>query len=889
MTEQIYIGNFAKGLTNNRLPFNIDNDAFPFLYNFYTWRGRVRRKRGTALLGQLQIQVEAVATPTEPWEIQSGSLVVGDTNLITFFSLVSTSTIVPGSISFITTDDGQVYTEPSPPNGTLVGDMGGSGTINYATGAVNIIAGGNSPFTVSFSYYPGNPVMGLQDFDDESVVDLYPFLLAFDTKKSYMINQTTQTFYNVNYYKGTNIPFDWSGFDYQQFWTTNYSGALWATNGKVGFNFVDGTYTSGSGTANITFHFESNSADFTTLIVGDKLWFNEWDTGGSNINGLSGEVSDVMGAATGDYVVTFDTSVTVAGAGIAQLLTNTIPGQDGIKWYDGDPTAGTGIPTGTGLGWVNFSPPLTALAISIDNSPVDKYYLVGAVGIVPFKGRLIFFGPTIQSSTGAPIYLRDTALWSWDGTPYYTSPTPVNQLADQKAYYVDQTGLGGYLPAGIPQPIVTFASNEDVILVGFGGDGRKTRFISTSNDLQPFLFFNINSELPSSSTFSAIELDRGVLDIGQYGLALTDQQSCQRVDLEIPNEIFQIQAQNNGAQRVNAVRDFFREWIYFTYPYSTSQWKFPTQSLLFNYRDNTWAIQYENFTSQGLYRKRTKYSWKNIPFKPTWKEWREAWNSAATSVQFPSVVGGNPQGYVLIKGEGTGEGSSGTIKAITSTPNGLTRITSTNHCVTSANTYTNTGDYLYIQGCLGTTSINQQVVKVIATPDADTFDVDFIFPSGTYLGLGTYARLSQPLLKTKQFAPYWEQGRKTRLCVQKYLLDRTPNGQVIVNIYLSQDPNSAWNSTSLNTPPNSLIYSQIMYTCPESTNIGLTPMNTNLQMPTAATQFQIWHRFNTSLIGDSVQIGITLSDEQMRDFTLATSEISLHGIHLVVERSQQLA
>ena len=31
-------------------------------------------------------------------------------------------------------------------------------------------------------------------------------------------------------------------------------------------------------------------------------------------------------------------------------------------------------------------------------------------------------------------------------------------------------------------------------------------------------------------------------------------------------------------------------------------------------------------------------------------------------------------------------------------------------------------------------------------------------------------------------------------------------------------------------------------------------------------QEQIWHRMNTSLIGDTVQIGFTMSDDQMRAF-----------------------
>ena len=41
---------------------------------------------------------------------------------------------------------------------------------------------------------------------------------------------------------------------------------------------------------------------------------------------------------------------------------------------------------------------------------------------------------------------------------------------------------------------------------------------------------------------------------------------------------------------------------------------------------------------------------------------------------------------------------------------------------------------------------------------------------------------------------------------------------------------------------------------------------------------------NTSLIGDTVQIGITLSDAQMYDLVLATSEIALQAIVLSVSR-----
>lgn len=912
MPEQIYIGNFAKGLTTNRLPFVIDNDAFPTMYNFYSWRGRAKRKRGTIFLGQLEIQKQSVATATPPSAWQIGTIMTlngsgaGTVNLIsTFLGSSTTASITPGS--FTLSDGTNTFTDANH-DGTLQGTPAGSGTINYATGALSITGGAAAGLVVgTFSYFPGLPVMGLKDFDYISIPNLvnvttiYPFLLAFDTDYAYQLNQSSSSvfFYNVSYYKVTNNPVVWTGADYQLFWTANYQSALWSTNNKPGFNFKPLSNVLGVSVTQVSATRVNINITAHGLVVDDIVWINEvtgtiasgsGSTSNQNINSQTGKVTailsadqvqvDFLGVNYNTTLANFQAGATGSG-GIAQYLTSgVVANQDGIKWYDGDPTNATGLPTTTAVGWVNFAPPLTAASVSIDGDTAAKYYLVGALAIVPYKDRLIFFSPWIQTSTGSAIQLKDTAIWSWNGTPYYSSLTPVNETSDPKAYYVDQTGLGGYLSAGVAQPITTVTNNEDVLLVGFGGSGRKTRFVYTGNDLNPFLFFNINSELPSDSTFSAVVLDKGAIDIGAYGIAMTDQQSSQRIDLDIPDSVFQIASLNNGVQRVNAIRDFYKEWIYFSYPVNSSLWKFPTQTFLFNYRDNTWGIQYENFTSHGTYRAQNKKTWLTTGFS-SWNTWREPWNSGSSSALFPNIVAGNPQGYVVIKGQGTGEAVSGTIQALT-TNFGETQITSVDHCV-------RVGDYLFISGCLGTTSINGVIGCVRSVIDANNFVIDLPFPSGTYLGLGKFSRLSQPLLQTKQFNPYWDQGRQSRLSVQKYLMDYTANSQVTVNIYLSQDSDDVWNSPTLNVPPNSLIYSQLMYTCPESTNIGLTPANTNLQMPTANGQYQIWHRFNTSLIGDSFQIGITLSDEQMRNLTYATSEITLHGMHLTVDKSSHLA
>jgi hypothetical protein len=1000
MVETIYIGDFASpGLKTDRTAFNIDNDSFPYLFNFYVWRARVKRKRGTRYLGQLTRKLSAVS-------LGNISSAGAGTITLNIFSALGVSAsqpganIVPGTVAnpiVITITNGsvpfvQTLTDTTGTGVLTVATVSGTGTItsatiNYGTGIVSIVVSGvtsSSAVTITFSYYPGLPVMGESDVVLTASTQNFPNLLAFDTLYSYQCNQAAgnATFWNVNYYKSSGVPFVWSGQDYQQFYTINYpstnptqAGCLWATNNVPGFNFKSLTNTLVGDTLSVV---QTSATSVTVgltahgLVNNDYVFFNEVvgtiaigsnTTQNQNINGQSGLVTVIN---ANSFTATFTNSNFQGGAtgtgGIAQYLTNTISGQDGIKWYDGDPTDVNHVPLANPpLGWVNFAPPLTASEVSIGGTPVGKYYLVGALAISAFKDRLIFFSPWIQTSSGLPIQLIDTALWSWNGTPYYTIPVPKNQTAVFNAYFVDQTGLGGYLSSSTSQPIYTISNNEDVILLGFGGSGRKTRFVYTGNDLDPFLFFNINSELPSTATFSAITLDKGMIDIGTYGIAMTDQQSSQRIDLDIPDYIFNIQYLNNGIQRTNAIRDYFREWIYFTYPLNTSQWKFPSNSLLFNYRDNTWGFLYENYTTHGYYRAYMKKTWLTTGYK-SWNDWREPWNSGINSPLNTQVIAGNPQGYVLIQSEGTSEAQSGTVNAVGADAYQNVLVTSYNHCVNYEIPDLQVPEYLYFTGGINTPYLNGVIGKVLTTPSANTFTVDIQFPvtatitnitqavlavvtapnnyvigqqvtiSGVvgmtqlngntytvtaanaltftlnvnstaftayvsggiatplaYLGLAQYARLSTPFLQTKQFNPYWDEGRQVRLGSQKYLFDKTTDSEVTQQIYLSQDNENPWNDPVNNPPPNSLEYSQVLYTCPESTNLGLTPSNINLQSPIASSQNQIWHRVSTSLQGDSVQIGITLNDTQMRNYEDATAEITLHAMQLNVDRGPYLA
>jgi hypothetical protein len=228
-------------------------------------------------------------------------------------------------------------------------------------------------------------------------------------------------------------------------------------------------------------------------------------------------------------------------------------------------------------------------------------------------------------------------------------------------------------------------------------------------------------------------------------------------------------------------------------------------------------------------------------------------------------------------------------------------ITSPNHCL-------NENDFIVIYGCLGTVGavLNGNVFQVLTVTN-NTFVLSPEVASGsyTYIGQGTVTRMYIPFIASKAFPTSWGMSRKTRLGPQQYLLTATPKGQVTLYIYLSQNyadfpGDNAYNFGPVIPAPNSendgLIYSTVLYTCPESTNLGLTPANTNLQMivnpSTGVTQQQqIWHRVNTSLIGDTVQIAITISEGQMFDPTLQNQfgEVEMHAMILDANPSSVLA
>lgn len=988
---KLVVGPITKGLKTDVKPFYIDNDSFPTLINAYQWRKRIRRKRGTKQIGRLRYWLGntdgagAFSTTILPIPLTHG--VSQFTVSTTIFT--DSDTTATASVNLLTTG-------------------AATATLNRTTGALAITG---AALSTAVYYYPGLPVMGLEPF----VLDTSdnPQEVCFDTNHAYNLSLSSPfPIHGVSYYnnpatgaytgytqKGTFTALNWNMQDYQQIWTTNYQGALWSTPGitapytttNVGMQFkpiVTVTIVAAGPPAIATLEITGHG-----LVVGDFVFVNEVATT-TGINWQTGYVTTITDVNNVQVTFLLATIANAGTGGIAQYLTsNSNSSKDCLRWYNGAPINSSNA-FQYGAGWVNFAPPLVTanfgnFSVGGDLPPA-LYYLVGARMIVPYKDRLLFLGPLVQTSTGSPIYLQDTVIYSQNGTPYYTASfaystvnpsistivtttftpilTPTNQSAYPFSFVENADGFGGFISAGYARPITSVSPNEDALIVGFAD--RQARLLYTGNDSVPFNFYIINSELGSDATFSTITLDRGVLSVGGRGIILTSQIASQRIDLDIIDKVFEIRLKDQGSRRICAQRDFINEVVFFTVPSNEANTKYPSQTLQYNYREDTWGIFNETYTTYGTVRFNDGDTW--ATWTSPWTDYTEPWNAGQRTILQPVVISGNQQGYVMQRTEGTGEEASLNIQNISGST-----VTSPSHGLEG-------GDYFIINSVQGT--LNSQVNGKIFSAQTVTTDTIVLSPpltSGTYLGGGTITRMYVPYIQTKQFPAGWELARKTRIGPMQFLITTTNSGTCELLIFLSENSANAYNTGAIVPDPasvnNSLIYSTTLYTSPEyyqqistdaslgsvgngvsvaytfnysslfGINYGIVPgtieitigsvatfsdngdgtltgtgtgttgtvsytsgivvlnfsvaptsqasttdFNTyyaDIQNPTSIQQAQIWHRMNTSLIGDTIQIGFTFNDDQMRDtnFGQQFAEFEIHGMVLEVNPSGLLA
>lgn len=229
--QQVLIGGYpGGGLTQDRKPALLSNEAYSELFNAYVYRERTKKRDGEVPMGRLR-RVFAVASIGNsgalPWTFNIYSSLTGQP----YFPITPepNAEIEPGGVTINIATLATPFIDQG--NGTLTNaTVGNSGVINYTTGQVTLITtvGAAHATTITFGYFPALPVMGILKREVSTIgIDSTVF---FDTKYAYQFLNGFQELVPGVTWTGTNTDF---------FWAANFQGAsadlryFFATNDNI--------------------------------------------------------------------------------------------------------------------------------------------------------------------------------------------------------------------------------------------------------------------------------------------------------------------------------------------------------------------------------------------------------------------------------------------------------------------------------------------------------------------------------------------------------------------------------------------------------------------------------------------------------------------------------
>jgi hypothetical protein len=504
--------------------------------------------------------------------------------------------------------------------------------------------------------------------------------------------------------------------------------------------------------------------------------------------------------------------------------------------------------------WTAFAPLVTA---------VDTIY--NAEVVIPYKDRLLFFNTwegTTVAGIAAATNFPQRVRWSQNGSPL-----------DANAFRTDIVGLGGYLDAPTSEVIISVEFVKDTLLVKF--ERSSWKIVYTGNEVLPFVFQKINTELGSESKFSLVPFDRGVFSVGNYGITVDDSVNVQRIDMQIPNTIFSFNNDKSGTVRVHGIRDYYNELVYWTFPNSAQNPTFPNRVLTYNYRNETYALFTDSFTCFGYYQRSSDLTWVQLPYL-SWAQWNTSWESGITQSFFPDVVAGNQHGFVEIVAQKTLNDASLYIYTSDFTLDPPT-FNIPNHNL-------ETNDIISISGIVGAgvlppDSLNDQIFRVnkidnstvslnvFVAPDTfvDLFSSGLVGLASEYLGNGVVTKYNNFIIKTKRFSPFYEQGSQCRLGYVDYFLFKTDSGEATGTISIDENDTFSMTDSSVNT---ALMGSDVVFTKPD--NLALIPFQANMQ--------KIWHRQFVQSIAQNFQITLSMSQVQNATLDIVSCDFQMHAM-----------
>jgi hypothetical protein len=501
----------------------------------------------------------------------------------------------------------------------------------------------------------------------------------------------------------------------------------------------------------------------------------------------------------------------------------------------------------TGSAFFNFS--------DVTTFDAADDFVASAKIIVAFHNSLLLLytieqtaGPT---NTGFPNRCRFSAN-AQDPT------NPTSWLQQQSVGWVG----GGFIDAATSEAIVTAEFIKDRLIVYF--ERSTWEIVWTGNGADPFRWQKINTELGADSTFSAVPFDKHVLAIGNVGVHACNGSNVERIDENIPDNVFQIGFRNDGIERIHGIRDYFAECVYWTFPSDNENFFFtyPNQVLVYNYRNQTWAYNDDSITAFGYWNGQVGQTWNQLFY--TWETFVGGWTTGFFQPNVQQVLAGNQEGFIFIVNIDSTRNAP--VLQITNmlinTPD-FVDLTIIDHTI-------DVGEYVLIenvQGAVGITGIYPVTVVI----DADTIRIGPALFTSVYTGGGTVTRVSNYNIQSKQWNPYVDKDRNVYVQRIDFGVDKTAAGQVTVDYFPS--------STELSMVDEGFATNTIMGTGVLETSPYMT-IDGAVLYPLEQLQTRLWHPVYLQVDGECIQIAIYMNPGQITNINIALSDFQIDGMIL---------
>jgi hypothetical protein len=806
--DRFLIGPPQTGLQTNVKPFLVADDAFTYLQNAYVYRDRLRKRFGSQfmvggmgqLLSRLRVQIGTSDMGTGNFSI-TPVVKGGIYNVGQLFSIGTTIFTVPALGTPV----------------TLLTTGAATGTLNTTTGALTIVGNNTNPNTAVY-YYPSNPVMGLPQYEAGSINNHPTY--GFDPQFAYLFTAGT----------------GWS-----RSFTTNVGG----------YNIP--VFHDPNGTQN------------------NYFWSANW-----------------MGV-TDDNVAMYNSNFQVA-LGTPALTDDPIWVYNG-SWqpfsYSSDVNQNNILP------YANQQPYTVTNATAVTGAVIENF-IQSALIIVPFKDRLVMLNTIENNANGATQYDQANPLTTGITPTSYTANGSVNTQYKNRArwskgfgspfdpdawlevnnvyqpFINTGTGVnaplyyavgGGVADAYTDEAIVGAEFIKDHLIVYFERSTWELAF--TGNEANPFVWNKLNTELGSQGTFSTVPFDKEILAIGQSGIHSCNGSNVRRIDDKIPNQVFKFTIKNNFTNRIAGIRDYYTELVYWTVPISlTPNQNFTNQLLVYNYKNGSWALFDDCFTTFGYFEQQSDVTWASSA-PATWQQYTSTWRSGLLPAQQRQILCGTPEGFVVqINQELARNAPTMQITNITTPPSITPTLTIINHNFS-------TGDYVLLENIVGTTELNNQIFQVTvpaSSPNAITIN----FPAGIvnpYLGGGTATRVSNIEIQSKQWNPYMSQDRNFHLYKIDFFVFKTQNGAITVDYSPSSSDESMLEDGAAS---GAIVGTGVLETFPYNP----------IYAPLEQYQERLNHPIYFQASGTSIQLYMYMTYDQMTNYNLALSWFEIQSMIL---------